>query len=468
MAELHALSATSLIALYRQRALSPVEVVQDVLRHIEKWEPHINATFDADPEDTLRMARASQERWFRGAPCGPLDGVPITIKDNLHIAGRKSPIGSNYSEVSPAVLDCPPVARVREAGAVFVARTTIPDYGMLVSGTSTYHGVTRNPWDTRLNPAGSSCGAGAAAAAGYGPLHLGTDIGGSVRMPSAWCGVFGLKPSLGRVPIDPPFIGRVTGPMTRTVEDAALLMSVLSGPDSRDYMSLPQQQIHWGDLHMPDRRPALRIGLLLDAGAGDAVDPEIRAAAEKAAQLLQAAGAIVEPIKPWQTQADYQNIQDFFRLRFLADIERASPERKARMLPFLLDWSQHAQGRSAEQAIRVLNSLFMLRGRTVDATQSYDYVLSPTSPIPPFAAELANASNDPSLSMSHAAFTQMFNLSEQPAASINCGFTKEGMPIGLQIVGRRFDDIGVLRLSRMYEELSGQNGRWPKPPTHAS
>ena len=172
-----------------------------------------------------------------------LDGVPITIKENIATRGVPMPLGTAVSDMTPRTEDAPPAARMREAGAVFLGRTTMPDFGMLSSGLSSFHRLARNPWNTAMNPGGSSAGAGAAGAAGYGPLHLGTDIGGSIRLPAAWCGLVGLKPSLGRVPIDPPFMGRAAGPMTRTVTDAAMAMAVLSQPDGRDHMSLPPATI---------------------------------------------------------------------------------------------------------------------------------------------------------------------------------------------------------------------------------
>ena len=265
---LHDLSAHQLLAGYQARQFSPVEVVQAVLAQIERWEPHIAATWLLRPESALVQARASEARWLKGEPCGALDGVPITIKDNIATEGDPTPLGTQAVPLTPAPADAPPAARVREAGAVIVSKTTMPDYGMLSSGLSTFHPLSRNPWDLTRTPGGSSAGAGAAAAAGYGPLHLGTDIGGSIRLPAAWCGIVGLKPSLGRVPIDPPYMGRAAGPMTRDVADAALLMQVLSRPDWRDATSLPPQDIAW---HEIESDPAAllrgrRIGLLLDAG----------------------------------------------------------------------------------------------------------------------------------------------------------------------------------------------------------
>ena len=209
----HAWSASALLKVYRSGEVSPAEVTRAVLRHIESWEPSLQACYLLRPELAMAQARASEARWFLSSPCGPLDGVPVTIKDNIATQGDPVPLGTLGTDAPVAPLDAPPAARLREAGAVFVCKTTMPDYGMLSSGVSTFHPLTRNPWNTSKTPGGSSAGAGAAAAAGYGPLHLGTDIGGSLRLPASWCGIFSLKPSLGRVPIDPPYTGRAAGPM---------------------------------------------------------------------------------------------------------------------------------------------------------------------------------------------------------------------------------------------------------------
>src|SRR5580692_6050828 len=262
-----------------RRALSPVEAMQDVLARIAVFEPHIHATYLLEPERALKEARASEERWRRGEPVGPLDGVPVTIKDNIATKGEPVPLGTAASELKPAPADAPPVARLREAGAILFTKTTMPDYGMLSSGLSSFHPLTRNPWDLTRNPGGSSAGAGAGAAAGYGPLHLGTDIGGSVRLPAGWCGLVGFKPSGGRVPIDPPYIGRIAGPLTRSVADAALMMSVMSKPDRRDGMRLPANDINWKSLDLPKRK--LHIGLLLDLGIGQALEKDVRDVAVK-------------------------------------------------------------------------------------------------------------------------------------------------------------------------------------------
>src|SRR6202171_3721530 len=261
---LHDLSAVDLIEGFKASQFSPSEVLEDVLAHVAVWEPHIKALYAFDPDGARAVARASTERWHKGEPTGVLDGVPVTIKDNIATKGVPVALGAASVPLVPAERDAPPPARLREAGAIIFSKTTMPDYGMTSSGVSSFHPLTRNPWDLSQNPGGSSSGAGAAGAAGYGPLHVGTDIGGSVRLPAGWCGLVGLKPSLGRIPIDPSYVGRVAGPMTRSVDDAALMMSVLSLPDSRDGMSLPPSDFDWRALDIDLK--GLRIGLNLDLG----------------------------------------------------------------------------------------------------------------------------------------------------------------------------------------------------------
>src|SRR3954449_8154918 len=228
VSSLHDLSAVDLMAGYRAKQFSPSEVLEEVLAHVAVWEPHIKALYLYDPDAARAVAKASTDRWNTGEPVGTLDGVPVTIKDNIATKDQPVPLGAASVKLAPSPKDAPPAARLREAGAIIFSKTTMPDYGMLSSGLSSFHPLTRNPWDVSKNPGGSSSGAGAAGAAGYGPLHVGTDIGGSVRLPAGWGGLVGVQPSLGRVPIAPPFVARCAGPMTRTVEDAALMMSVLS------------------------------------------------------------------------------------------------------------------------------------------------------------------------------------------------------------------------------------------------
>jgi aspartyl-tRNA(Asn)/glutamyl-tRNA(Gln) amidotransferase subunit A len=462
---LNELGARELAAAYREGSLSPVEVTQAVLDHVARWEPHLQATWLLRPESALEQARASEARWRRGEARGPLDGVPTTIKENIATRGDPLPAGTAAVTLQPAAADAPPAARLKEAGAVIFSKTTMPDYGMLSSGLSSFHTLARNPWDLSRTPGGSSAGAGAAAAAGYGPLHVGTDIGGSLRLPAGWCGIFTLKPSLGRIPIDPPYMGRAAGPMTRSVSDAALMMRTLAQPDARDSMSLPPQEIDWDAFDAAaDHLRGLRIGLLLDAGCGLAVDPEIRQAVEHAARLFERAGAIVEPMQPFMSQAMLDGMDHFWRMRSLVDMKALRPEQRNKVLPYIRAWADSAEGFGGEYVFRAFSQFHATRVAAVAACAKYDFVISPTAPNMPAAAEAPSPTNDPLRPLEHIGFTVPFNMSEQPAASINCGYAKDGLPIGLQIAGKRFDDLGVLQVSRAFELIRGPQRPWPQPP----
>ncbi|WP_040741195.1 amidase family protein, partial [Nocardia tenerifensis] len=254
------LPATDLLAGYRAKTLSPVEAVDAVLARIERWEPHINALYTRYAEDARAEAAASAERWRRGEPAGALDGVPLTVKENIETAGCPTPLGSAATDLTPAQANSPTADRIREAAGIIVGKTTMPDYGMSSSGLSSFHGTTRNPWNLARNPGGSSSGAGAAAAAGYGPIHYGTDIGGSIRLPAGWCGVVGFKPSFGRIPVVPPYLGRTIGPLTRTVADAALATSVAAVPDRRDHTAAPALATDWAAAVEPLALAGVRVG----------------------------------------------------------------------------------------------------------------------------------------------------------------------------------------------------------------
>jgi aspartyl-tRNA(Asn)/glutamyl-tRNA(Gln) amidotransferase subunit A len=458
---LHDLSAVELLASYRNGEVSPTEVLEDLLNHVAAWEPKLNALYAFDPDGARALAQASTERWRRKEPNGPLDGIPVTVKENIATKGTAVPLGTAASTLQPAPEDAPPAARLREAGAIIFSKTTMPDYGMLSSGLSSFHGITRNPWDLAMNPGGSSAGAGAAAAAGYGPLHLGTDIGGSVRLPACWCGIFALKPSLGRVPIDPPYVGRVAGPMTRTVDDAALMMSVLSQPDPRDSMSLPPAAIPWGTLDRPLK--GVRVGLMLDAGCGIPLDGEVREAVMAAARAFEAAGAAIEEAPPAVSLENVSGLDAFWRARAWDDMEKLGEDRKAKVLPFIWSWAEKGARLSGVDVVRGFNATMAIRARASQMFRTLDYVLSPVSPVLNFSAELPAPMNDPDEPFGHIVYTVPWNMSEQPAASINAGYGASGFPIGLQIIGKRFDDLGVLQMAKAFEALRPTQKEWPKP-----
>jgi aspartyl-tRNA(Asn)/glutamyl-tRNA(Gln) amidotransferase subunit A len=458
---LHDLSAVDLIEGFRANQFSPSEVLEDVLTHVAAWEPHIKALYAFDPDSARAVAKASTVRWQNGEPIGVLDGVPVTIKDNIVTKGQPTPLGTASLPLTPAERDAPPAARLREAGAVIFAKTTMPDYGMLSSGLSSFHPLARNPWDLSKNPGGSSSGAGAAAAAGYGPLHLGTDIGGSVRLPACWCGLVALKPSLGRIPVDPPYVGRVAGPMTRNVDDAALMMSVLSKPDRRDGMSLPAHDINWKALDKSPRK--LRFGLLLEA-AGQALEKPVRDVAVKAAKAFEAAGAVVTEVDGILTREMLDGVDNFFRARLWGDMVKLPEKERAKTLPYILQWAEAAARLSGVEAINGFNQTMAIRAAAAKLFCELDYLISPVSPVVNFPAEFAAPLNDPAKPFEHIGYTMPWNMSENPAVSINGGYDKHGFPIGVQIVGRRFDDIGVLAMAKAFEGLRGAQMPWPSPP----
>jgi aspartyl-tRNA(Asn)/glutamyl-tRNA(Gln) amidotransferase subunit A len=463
MTALHALPAHELSARYAARSLSPVEVVHAVLAQIRHREPQLQALYAFNPDGAMAAAIESEARWHTGQALSALDGVPVTIKENIATRGTPVPLGTAASALVPAPQDAPPAARLREAGCVILAKTTMPDLGMLSSGLSSFHPLTRNPWDQRLNPGGSSAGAAAAAAGGYGPLHLGTDIGGSIRLPAGWCGLVGFKPSLGRVPIDPPYAGRVAGPVVRCVQDAALMMGVLAQPDWRDSMSLPPHALNWWPLSATAAASVrgLKLGLWLDAGWGTPVAGEVRAVVEDMARRLQQAGAQVTPLAAFTTREMVEGLDRFWRMRAWLELQAWPAERRQRVLPYIAQWAEAAASFSGAQVFHGYSQMAAFRHATVAACQPFDAVLSPVSPEPAFAAELASPNNDPARPFEHIAFTLPFNMSEQPAVALNAGFTAAGLPIGVQIATRRHDDLGALRWAQAVEQLRPPQRPWP-------
>ncbi len=458
MTSILSLSAVELLARYRDRSLTPLQVMEAVVAHAERREPELAALYAFDPDGALAVAAGSTTRWSHGEPMGPLDGVPVTIKENIATRGVPVPLGTAATGLVPAAADAPPAARLREAGAIIFAKTTMPDYGMLTSGLSSFHPLTRNPWNLGRNPGGSSAGAAAAGAAGYGPLHLGTDIGGSVRLPASFCGLVALKPSHGRVPIDPAYLGRVAGPMTRTVADAALMMGVLAQPDWRDATALPPADLPWSDLGLDPR--GLVIGVMAES-AGMEVEPAVLAALQAAADLFAEAGATVRPVGPLLTREMLDGLDDFWRVRAWDDVSRLSPEQRGKILPYIREWAESGARRSGLDVLRGYNRTVEMRKAAAALFQEVDFVLSPTAPCVAFPAEWASPVHDPERPFEHIGFTLPWNMSENPAASVNMTYDGAGLPIGVQIVGRRFDDVGVLRMAQFVEDRRPDQRPWP-------
>lgn len=447
------LPSAELTAGYRAGDLSPGEVLDAVAERIAACEPTINALWHEDLETARTRAEESAARWRAGEPRGELDGVPVTIKENIARTGVAMPSGHAAGDPQPADHDAPITERLEEAGAVIVGSTVMPDWGMLSSGVSSRHGITRSPLDPALTTGGSSSGAGAAAAAGYGPIHIGSDIGGSIRLPGTWLGLATLKPSFGRIPLDAPYLGRCAGPLARTVEDLRAAMAVIGRPDARDYSQLPP---YAGDYRVPDFAvPGLRVAVHTEAGCGMPTDPEVAAVVDAAAESFAAAGAQVTRIEPFMTEELLVDVDRFWRVRSWVDYHGLDIEDQRRILPYVARWCTAGADVPGAELLRCYQSIQTMRQAAVAATEPYDLVLSPVAPVAAFPAEWPMPFNDPDQPMGHISFTVPYNMSEQPAASVNAGYTADGRTVGLQIAGRRFDDAGVLAAAEWFERTAG-------------
>ena len=445
------LTAEELLGHYARRTLSPVEVLQAVTERVARLNPSLNAFAVLTPQ-ALAAAGASEARWRVGRPQGILDGVPCTVKDLLDLAGHATRRGSRLTDTAPVADDAPSVVGLKAEGAVVIGKTTTTEYGWKSPGDCPLHGITRNPWNTRHTPGGSSSGAGAAAAAGFGPLHVGTDAGGSIRIPAAWCGVVGLKPTFGRVPLWPAgaFASvAVAGPMTRNVRDAALMLSAMARHDLRDPYSLPDDKRDWRD-GIEDGVAELRVAVLRQPGFEAPVDWEGIAAVEQAARLLMEAGAEVEEADPGLP--DTREIFGRIWGVALARLVNGIPENRRHMLdPGLLDVANATGGLSAieyldGEAMRMAAAHAMAR-----LHQKYDLVLCPTVPAAAPPAEAPIGDPVQALWTNWAPWTFAFNLTRQPAISVPMGFTAAGLPRAVQLAAPMYRDDIVLRAARTLE-----------------
>ncbi|AKU19296.1 amidase [Luteipulveratus mongoliensis] len=435
---------------YAARDFSPTEVHDAVQSVIARREPTLNAFWQHDAVASKAAAGESAQRWADGAARGPLDGVPVTLKENIARRGVPMPAGNaGVTPVEPTQ-NAPITDRLEEAGAIILGSTVMPDWGMLSSGVSSRHGITRSPLNPAWTTGGSSSGAGAAAAGGYGPLHVGTDIGGSIRLPGTWLGLATLKPSDGRVPLDNPYLGRAAGPLTRTIDDAAALMRVISQPDPRDWASLPPLESDWQTTGFDPCRA--RVAVLADAGCGIPTDTQVRQAIDNAADAFREAGATVVRLDPWMTPELLADLDLFWRARSYVDFAALDESARSRVLPFIQRWVTSAKDTPGTRLMECYGSINRIRERTVAATQPFDVVLSPVAPMAAFPAEWPMPWGETDEGMAHIGFTAPYNMSGQPAATVNAGFTDDGRPIGLQLSGRRFDDVGALAAASWYEQ----------------
>jgi aspartyl-tRNA(Asn)/glutamyl-tRNA(Gln) amidotransferase subunit A len=446
------LTAEALIARYRDKSLSPVEATEAALDRVERHNGPVNAFVLIDREGAIAAARSSEARWAKGAPQGLVDGVPSTVKDLVWAKGWPMRAGSLTSDNAPSTEDAPIVARLREHGAVFLGKTTTPEFGWKGVTDSPFSGITRNPWDTSVTPGGSSGGAVVAAALGMGALHTGGDGGGSIRIPASFTGVFGIKPSYGRVPRYPTGShGTLShaGPITRTVTDAALMINVISGPDARDWFSLPYDDRDWR-VGLEDGVAGLRIAF--SPGLGFAtVDPEVAALVEAAAMLFESLGAHVERADP-----GIEDPIDVFIPHWYGgtahSVRNYSKTQIDQLDPGLREIAELGKDVTLTDYLTAVEGRIALGIHMKKFHETYDLLLTPTMPIPAFEAgrELPPGSTADRW-MSWSPFTYPFNLTQQPAASVPCGFTKAGLPVGLQIVGGMYADATVLRACRAFE-----------------
>ena len=450
------LSATELVALYRTKQLSPVEAAEAALARIRKYDGGLNAFCLVDEKSALVAAKASEARWQAGKPQGPVDGVPVTVKDLLLTKGWPTLRGSRAIDRNqPWNEDAPVVARLRESGAVLLGKTTTPEFGWKGVPDNSLTGITRNPCNPAGTPGGSSGGAAAACAAGMGALHLGTDGGGSIRIPASFSGIFGFKQTYGRVPAHPlsPF-GTVAhvGPMTRTVADAALMLNVLAQPDLRDWYALPPDGRDYLK-GLEDGVKGLKIAFAPNLNKAR-VEPDVAAAVAAAARAFaEELGATVEEAEPALPNAGEVFVRHWFPGAANA-LRSFGPAQRELMDPGLVAIAEEGA------ALSLMDYLAAVKGREtlgVNMNQfhaKYDLLLTPMMPLAAFeAGQNLPKNSDGSVWVDWSPFSYPFNLTQQPAASVPCGFTRDGLPVALQIVGARFADALVLRAARAYERL---------------
>jgi aspartyl-tRNA(Asn)/glutamyl-tRNA(Gln) amidotransferase subunit A len=450
-------TANELLELYRTKQASPVDAVRACLAQIARHDGELGAFVCREDDASLAAARESQARWQRGAPIGALDGVPVTIKDLVLTRGTPTLRGSRTIDAAgPWTVDAPATARLREAGTIILGKTTTPEMGWKAVTDSPLTGVARNPWDASRTPGGSSGGAAIAAATGMGALHVGTDGGGSIRVPASFCGIFGLKPSFGRVPawpLSPTGTVAHLGPMTRSVVDAALMMNAITQPDARDWHALPYDA--------RDYREGLDDGI---AGARIAWSPrlgrfgvehDVETITRDALRALADAGARVEEVDP-----PLPDVHAIFRVHWWIGcynaVRSVAQEKRALMDPGLLRIADEARGLRLDDYLDAIAARGAFGAAMRAFHERHDFLVTPTVAVAPFTAgtlapeALGDIGSDWT---TWAPFSYPFNLTQQPSATVPCGFTASGLPVGLQIVGAMHDDRGVLRAARAFERV---------------
>ncbi|MGK0170061.1 MAG: aspartyl-tRNA(Asn)/glutamyl-tRNA(Gln) amidotransferase subunit A [Gammaproteobacteria bacterium] len=456
-------SAHSLVHEYRLGNLSPVEVIDAVLTRADVLEPELCAFQLLDHDAARQSALASEARWLRGEPCGRLDGVPVSIKDIVLTRGWPTLSGSKTTDATgPWEEDCPAVASLRASGCVLFGKTTTPEFGWMGMTDSPLSGVTRNPWKLAHTPGGSSGGAAAAVAAGIGPLALGTDGGGSIRIPASHCGLYGFKPTFGRVPNYPtssPF-STVTsaGPIGRCVADVALMTKAIARLDRRDWYGLPDPKVDYTEV-IDDGVAGLKVALSLDLGGAE-VEPQIDAAVRQAAHALGSLGAkvidvgpVIEPLR--------QRFENKWLLGFAHRLRSIPVDRWDELDPRFLILAQRGLSLDLAEYLAGETATIHLGEQLGRLHDEYDVLLTPTMPVVAPLTNLPYASQGNDRWRHGVPFTLPFNLTGQPAASVPVGITSEGLPIGAQVVAAKYEEVLVLRVARALERTVGLD--WASP-----
>ncbi len=455
------MSATDLVSRYRAGSLSPVEVVKACLAQIDTYDDRLNAFRMIAPEQALEAARRSETRWARGEPCGLVDGVPTSIKDSHDVKGWSTLHGSMTTDPNRvAAQDSPHVARLREHGAVFLGKTNLCEFGWKCVTDSPRTGITRNPWNPDKTPAGSSGGAAVAAAMGMAAINMGGDGGGSIRMPAAFCGVFGIKPTYGRVPRYPQeslIKCAHFGPLTRNVADAALAMNVVSRPDVRDITALPFDDRDYL-VDLDSELNGLRIAFSTHFG-GTKPEPEITDNVTAAVRQLEANGAIVEEADPGlgDTFEAYKVLNSAYQAPKIQD---RSHDAIAKMDTMLVANAHIGESLTVTDVLSAGYEIGRWAEKMAEFHRRYDVFVTPTSPVAPFDV---GQNNPPALVDAAAAVDRVYclfnsclyqtNYTHQPAVSVPCGLTASGLPVGLQIIGPKLSDALLLKISRAVERI---------------
>jgi Asp-tRNA(Asn)/Glu-tRNA(Gln) amidotransferase A subunit family amidase len=460
--QLTRMSLAQLRAAYVEGRCNALDVMEMTLDQVFEVNPQINALYDLQPEAALKAAQQSTERYHRGVPCGPLDGMPVTLKDSVHAEGMRWHHGSKAHGMGlVGVKDAPPTERLKAAGAIVIGKCTMPDYGLSASGVSSFHGIVRNPWGLDWNTGGSSAGAGASLAAGIGAMSVGTDIAGSVRLPASHCGLAAIKPTQGMLAHTPASDVRSPGPMARQVADLEPLLRILGGAHQDDRFSVPVTEPSIaGSLR------DLRVAVFADFGFGPPLEPAVlRVFGQAEAALAVVVDHIFCPAKRYSFDA-YLPIDQSLQLRGWREYSAAAPDFREQTPRQLVDWFIEARDWTADHVATIERGLVRGIDESASLFDGVDFLLTPVMPIVNFAA--TELGIDRLMPLRHCTFTAPFNQSGHPAVSLCAGHDARGLPVGVQIVGRRFDDIRLLRLATALEQVLWLEGRpenyWPLQP----